>query len=255
MISSPELCPLRKPNELHQELISNHPIPRRLTTNSSPVMFQALHGFSDASTVTYGAAVYPHTMHQDTCVSMTLITPKARVAPLKSTTIPRLELVAAYILAKLFHYIAKLFDLPRVQIFGWTDSEIILCWLRKATSSLNTYVSHRVAAIQDVIPANHWHHVPTKENPADLLSRSMTPNWLVESSLWWRGPDWLSLHQNVAGCKSTACKVNRVKSSKDKEDPYLSLTRSSCNASLYAQTSQRVAGGATVHARCATNLK
>ena len=50
-----------------------------------------------------------------------------------------------------------------------------------------------MAAIQDIIPANHCHHVPTKENPADLLSRGMRPNQLVKSSLWWRGPDWLSL--------------------------------------------------------------
>ena len=131
-------------------------------------------------------------MHQDTSVSTTLIMPKARVAPLKSTTIPRLELVAAYLLAKLLQYIAKLFDIPRVKIFGWTGSEIILCWLRKAPSSLKSFVSNRVAAIQDIIPTNHWHHVPTKENQADLLSHSMRPNQLVKSSLLWRGPDWLS---------------------------------------------------------------
>ena len=218
-------------------------------------MFQALHGFSDASTVTYGAAVYPHTMHQDTCVSTMLITPKARVAPVKSTTIPRLELVAAYLLAKLFQYIAKLFDLPRVQIFGWTDSEIILCWLRKAISSLNTYVSHRVAAIQEVIPANHWHHVPTKENPADLLSRSMRPNWLVKSSYGGEtltGYRYTKMSRVVSPphAKSIELKVRRTR----KTRTYVSL-RSSCNASLYAQTSQRVAGGATAHARCATNLK
>ena len=45
------------------QLILNHPIPRRLTTNSSPVIFQARHGFSNASTVAYGTAVYLRTMH------------------------------------------------------------------------------------------------------------------------------------------------------------------------------------------------
>ena len=142
-------------DQLHQELISNHSIPRRLTTNSSPVIFQALHGFSDASTVTYGAAVYLRTIHQDTSVSTMLITSKARVVPLKSTTISRLDLVAAYLLAKLLRYITKLFDIPRGQIFGWTNSKIVLCWLRKAPSSLKTFVSHRVATIQDIIHANH----------------------------------------------------------------------------------------------------
>ena len=167
------------------QLILNHPIPRRLTTNSSPVVFQALHGFCDASTVVYGAVVYLRIMYQDTSVSMMLITSKATVAPLNSTTISRLELVAAYLLAaKLLQNITKLFDMATGQIFGWTDTEIVLCWLKKAPSSLNNFVSHRVAAIQDIIPANHWHHVPTKENPADLLSCSMRPNQLVKSSLW-----------------------------------------------------------------------
>ena len=150
--------------------ISNHPIPRRLTTNSCLVVFQALHGLSYASTVAYDTALYLHTMHQDMSVSLTLITPKARVAPLKSTTIPRLELVAAYLPAKLLQYITKIF-----KIFGWTDYEIVLCWLRKVSSFLKTFVSHQVAAIQGIIHANHKHHVLTKENLADLLSHGMRP--------------------------------------------------------------------------------
>ena len=50
-----------------------------------------------------------------------------------------------------------------------------------------------MAAIHDIIPANHWHHILTKENPVDLFSRGMRLNQLVKSSLWWRGPDWLWL--------------------------------------------------------------
>ena len=34
-----------------------------------------------------------------------------------------------------------------------------------------------------------WHHVPTKENPADLGSRG---GQVVDSKLWWQGPEWLS---------------------------------------------------------------
>ena len=86
----------------------------------------------------------------------------------------------------------------------------------------------------------------------------MVDGWLT--SLCGRTKVSGSKDQNVAGCKSTACELNRVKSSKDQEEPYLKSRtylslRSICNASLYAQMSQPVAGGATAHARCATNLK
>ena len=50
--------------------------------------------------------------------------------------------------------------------------------------------------------------------------------------------------------RSIELKVRRTR----KTRTYPSL-RSSCNASLYAETSQRVAGGTTAHARCATKLK
>ena len=42
------------------------------------------------------------------------------------------------------------------------------------------------------IPAQHWRHVPTATNPADLASRGMSPKELVHSQLWWQGPEWLS---------------------------------------------------------------
>lgn len=36
-----------------------------------------------------------------------------------------------------------------------------------------------------------WLHVPTEQNPADLISRGMTVDELRNSQLWWHGPSWL----------------------------------------------------------------
>lgn len=48
-----------------------------------------------------------------------------------------------------------------------------------------------MAAIQQLVPVERWRYVSTKENPADLATRGVTPSELAELRLWWRGPNWL----------------------------------------------------------------
>ncbi len=92
-------------------LIANHPIDRRLTKSTIPAEVRSLHGFADASELAYGVAIYLRTVHRDTTVSTTLLYAKARVAPLSTTSIPRLELVAAHLLSKLLPHVADLLGL------------------------------------------------------------------------------------------------------------------------------------------------
>ena len=67
--------------------------------------------------------------------------------------------------------------------------------LKKCPSVHKIYVSHRMTKITSKVPAYHWHYVNTLENPADILSREISPYELVNQSLWWNGPPWLSLSQ------------------------------------------------------------
>ncbi len=128
-------------------------------------------------------------MHEDGTVSITLVTSKSRV------TIPRLEPVAAHLLSKLLWSVSRDLSIPLSQIYAWSDTRIVLCWLHKNPATLKTFVSHRVASIQQIIPADHWRHVPTQDNPADLASRGVDSCNLISSSLWWKGPPWLHLPQ------------------------------------------------------------
>ena len=66
-----------------------------------------LHGFSDASCKAYAAVVYLRTEHANGDIEVNLVASKARVAPIKRQSIPRLELLGATILARLMKTIEK----------------------------------------------------------------------------------------------------------------------------------------------------
>ncbi|GBM92664.1 hypothetical protein AVEN_160709-1, partial [Araneus ventricosus] len=72
----------------------------RYILNSQPERIVLL-GFSDASTHAYGAVVYLQCYAKDSTPLSKLLASKSRVAPLKTISVPRLELCACLLLAKL----------------------------------------------------------------------------------------------------------------------------------------------------------
>ena len=71
-----------------------------------PVSFE-LHGFSDASSIVYGAVVYLRIVYRDGKTSLVIVASKTCVAPIKAQIIPRLELLAAVILTRLVATLKK----------------------------------------------------------------------------------------------------------------------------------------------------
>lgn len=150
-----------------------------------------LHGFSDASELAYGAAIYVKSTNSHGDSAVKLLTSKSRVAPLKCISIPRLELSAAVLLAKLMKRVIRALRLEISKTYFWTDSTIVLAWLKKESKELKTFVSNRVSVIQDLTCVEQWHHVPSKQNPADFISRGMDPIKIHHCELWWNGPSFL----------------------------------------------------------------
>ncbi|GFX67247.1 integrase catalytic domain-containing protein [Trichonephila clavipes] len=152
-----DLLPAEEYREWQQFLVSleninNIEIPRHILVAFPEVI--EIHGFADASERCYGAAVY--------CKSKNL----------------------KMLLAKLVKRVVAALQLETAELYLWSDSMIVLAWLRKEPMDLKTFVQNRVAKIQELYPNQLWRHVPSDQNPADLVSRGVDPDKLLQQNLW-----------------------------------------------------------------------
>ncbi|KMQ82938.1 gag-pol polyprotein precursor [Lasius niger] len=85
-------------------------VPRWLRTGRSDGRVE-LHGFADASERAYAAAVYAKACSNETDGEPLLLMAKTKVAPIRQVSLPRLELCAAALLAKLMHHVQKTMEL------------------------------------------------------------------------------------------------------------------------------------------------
>lgn len=183
-------------SQFYQSLpeVADITIPRWLGISATSAT--QLHVFCDASLKAYGAVIYAQTTSPGGTVSSTIVTAKSKVADLQAVNIPRMELSAAHLGAKLANRVASVLELPSSEICYWSDSEVVLHWLAKFPSELKVFVGNRVAEIQALTKVKNWRHVPTNQNPADLISRSTTVAALKTSALWWHGPSFLQLQKD-----------------------------------------------------------
>ncbi|XP_063722434.1 uncharacterized protein LOC134848854 [Symsagittifera roscoffensis] len=114
---------------------------------------------------------------------------KARVAPMKMLSIPKLELQAALLASRLKDDIEKALTLSISKVFMWTDSTTVLQWLN-STSKQPVFVANRVAEILESTSIDQWFHVLSGDNPADTGTRGITADSPKQSS-WVNGPSFL----------------------------------------------------------------
>ncbi|GFQ88125.1 integrase catalytic domain-containing protein [Trichonephila clavata] len=146
-------------------------------------------GFADASAQAYGACLYVKSENANE-TQIRLLYSKTRVAPLKTLSTPRLELLAATLLSKLTSKIVKIIDLEFDEVHLFSDSKVVLDWIQMQPHLLKVFVANRVSLIQELTETFSCHHVKTKENPADLISRGATKLQL-QDELWWTSPSFL----------------------------------------------------------------
>lgn len=167
-------------NELND--VQKITIPRWTGLTSQNII--EIHGFADASSRAYAAVVYLRIENPLQKTNVSLLLGKTKVGPLKTLTIPRLELCAVVLLAKLLKKTVNDLHLDKVPVYGWTDSTIVLAWLSKHPSTWRTFIANRVETIHSLLPTVIWKHVPTADNPADCASRGIYPSKLLNHDLW-----------------------------------------------------------------------
>ncbi|GJQ70631.1 hypothetical protein Trydic_g23021 [Trypoxylus dichotomus] len=129
-----------------------------------------LHCYCDASIEAYGACVYVVSTNKGGGSKSGLLCAKSRFAPLKSVTLPRLELCGVLLLVELVDRVLKALQ----------------------TNINNIWVSQ----IQQLSNVSKWGHVPSLENPADVISKGTDAHVLLESTMWYHGPSWLVLSED-----------------------------------------------------------
>ena len=121
-----------------------------------------------------------------------MLTAKTRVAPIISVCVPRLELCAALLEAKLVEAVTNAISderFPTPKVFAWSDFTVTIAWLQDYPRKWKTFVANRVAKIQEIIPASSWKYVPTEDNPADCASRGLAAADLLDHEFWWNRPE------------------------------------------------------------------
>lgn len=178
--------------------MENYQIPRAFNRIYNSPINTELHVFTDASDKAYSAVAYLRTEHhcdKDKINHISFISGKARVAPLKPVSIPRMELQGALLGSRLGDTITKEMKIKINKRIFWTDSRTVLGWIHADPRKYQSFVAHRLGEIDELTEAEEWKWVPSKENPADCATRDkMATNTIMYK--WLHGPSFLALERD-----------------------------------------------------------
>ena len=120
---------------------------------------------------------------------MSFVFAKARVATKKTLSVPKLELQAALLAARLSYQVKQALTLNISPTFLWTDRTIVVQWLNSSKKQ-PTFVAKRLAELLESSFIDQWFHVDTDKNPADAGTRRLIIDALTENN-WLLGHEFL----------------------------------------------------------------
>ncbi|XP_015120508.1 uncharacterized protein LOC107043488 [Diachasma alloeum] len=136
-------------------------VPRHFNMSDSTERVE-LHEFADASGTVYGAVVYLKVFDVDGTVSISHVSSKSKLAPIRDggkvkrsssikVTIPRLELMATSLLARHVVSVNKALCVDNLSIHLWTDSSVALHWIKADAAKYKQFVKNRVEESQRLV--------------------------------------------------------------------------------------------------------
>ena len=131
-----------------------------------------------------------HVTNPDGRIHVSLVASKARLTPIRTVTIPRLELAAAVVAVRLDALLRSAFEIECIVSTFWSDNQIDLSYLSNESRRYKVFVANRVSVIRQFSAPDQWRYINTNDNPADVLSRGCDATELP--NLWFEGPDFLS---------------------------------------------------------------
>ncbi|XP_055632616.1 uncharacterized protein LOC129773090 [Toxorhynchites rutilus septentrionalis] len=137
---------------------------------SSSIESLELHIFTDASMHAYGCAAYFRAVIKGN-VRCSLIMSRSKVSPLKLQSIPRLELMAAVLGARMLHTVKSNHTLHISRQVLWSDSQTVLSWIRSDQHKYKQFVAFRIGEIVELTSASDWRHVPSDKNIGDVVTK------------------------------------------------------------------------------------
>ena len=162
-------------------------IPRIIVPNLSNAVNKELFIYCDASELAIAAVCYLHVSYSDGSTSTGFVLGKAKVAPAKCTTIPRLELCSAVLGVEIAQIAVDHLQINIDNIKYFSDSRVVLGYINNEKRRFFVYVANRVARIRSYSEPTQWLYVRSEKNPADIGTRGIHPADL-QNSLWLHGP-------------------------------------------------------------------
>ncbi|XP_058456564.1 uncharacterized protein LOC131433962 [Malaya genurostris] len=165
-------------------------IPRCYFLDSKPSDYQnlELHVFADASEEAYGCVGYFRIWVNGT-PRFALVSAKSKVAPLQYMSIPRLELLAAVLAARLSVAIKNNHSVQVKRLVFHIDSATVLSWISSDHRKYKQFVAYRIGEILSLTSPTDWCWVASKDNIADVITKwGKTGPPLQTDGVWVRGP-------------------------------------------------------------------
>jgi len=185
-------------NDLEKVSLLKIPRLRFKSHNISDASSLELHTFCDAGKEAFAAVSYlVATINNYRHVSFVMS--KAKVAPIKIKTkteiseMPRLEMLACLIAARLSKTIVDFHKENEIEIFCWSDSEIVLNWLKNDNIKLPKFAVSPVEEVLELTKQENWNYVDSKNNVADIATKFRRFDFGNVNSVWFQGPIFLKM--------------------------------------------------------------